>query len=107
MIRHRRYWRFVWVLKPRKRSVYSDNECYLYLSFVSRYGSTFNNKKVRLLSTWPWERNDAPKPKIRDLRLSLQGKLINLFKVSFKDGSDEEVRGIRSLVVLAKVILMI
>ncbi len=89
------------------KSVYFDDECYVYIGSASKYGRDLSSKKLELLSTWPCSRTRAPRPEIKDLGLGPKGQLITLFEVPFRDNSDEEVMRIRSLVTLARAIFAI
>ena len=51
--------------------------------------------------------NDWPKSDIKYLKLDPRSKFVTLFEIPFKDDSDEEVRRVRALVSLARVVFVI
>ena len=97
-----------WVLKPKKKSVYFDNECYLYLGSASRLGRGLSYRSHGLRSTWPGPQQECtPKPEMKYHGLSPTGKFITLFTIPFKNDSMEEVQRTRTLVTLARAIFVI
>jgi hypothetical protein len=93
-----------WIWKPKRKRIYLDSECHLYIGSCSKNSGCLADKRRNLLSTWRSTRYDPPKPQIRDLGLNPGKKLITFFEVPFKDNSDQEIERIRRLVALARAV---
>ena len=97
---------FAWILKPAKASYHFDDECYVYIGSTARHGKGLGGRRAELQSR-PYRGMDAIIRSIDYHKLDRRGQFVTLFEVPFADDSREEVERIRTLVTLAKAVLVI
>ena len=97
---------FAWILKPGKGSFHFDDECYLYIGSTTRYGTGLAGRKAKLLSR-PYRGDDSIINAINYHKLDRRGKFVTLLEVPFADDSTEEIKRVRTLVALARAVLVI
>ena len=98
---------FAWILKPRKTSFQSDDQCYVYIGSASQHGVGLSGRKAKLLtqSNRGYGRlvNSIKSYKLNRRR----GQFVTLLKVPFANDSVEEIMRVRTLVELGKFILAV
>lgn len=94
---------FAWILKPAKGSFHFDNECYVYVGSATHCDTGLAGRKAKLLSRG----DDSIMRYIDWHRLDRRGQFVTLLEVPFADDSAEEIKRVRTLVALAKAVLVI
>ena len=97
---------YAWILKPKKGSFHFDNECFVYVGSATKYNKGLRDQKDEL-SVRPYRGDSSVMRYIEFHRLDPRGQFVTLLEVPFADNSNEEIERVRTLVALARAVLVI
>ena len=97
---------YAWILKPKRGSFHFDNECYVYIGSATKYDRGLRDRKARFQSR-PYRGDESLIHYINFHRLDRRGKFVTLLEIPFADDSVQEITRVRTLVALAKAVLVI
>ena len=97
---------YAWILKPKKGSFHFDNECFVYVGSATQYNKGLRDRKDQL-SVRPYRDDSSVMDYIEHHRLDPRGQLVTLLEAPFADNTNEEIERVRTLVVLARAVLVI